>query len=106
MKKFRCLTVVAVILLAAVPVAASTIALGTITHTGFTSMQTSQWGAQVFTLTSPLELAAFEVGFVHTTGFTSRATRGPRAGQNRGARSANIRPRVSTVTARVKASAP
>jgi hypothetical protein len=72
MKIVPYLVSVAVSLSAASPAAAGTIALGTITHSGFTSMQRSQWGAQVFTLTSPLELAAFELGLVHTTGFTSR----------------------------------
>jgi hypothetical protein len=35
-------------------------------------MQVSQWGAQVFTLTSALDLAAIELGFDHASKFTSR----------------------------------
>jgi hypothetical protein len=72
MRTFHRLAVAAVVLLAAAPVSASTIALGTSTHSGFTSMQTSQWGAQVFTLTSALDLAAIELGFDHSNKFTSR----------------------------------
>jgi PEP-CTERM motif-containing protein len=75
MRTFHHLAAVAVLMLAAAPVSASTIALGTSSHSGFTSMQpegSPQWGAQAFTLTSALDLAAFELGFVHTAGFTSR----------------------------------
>jgi hypothetical protein len=72
MKTFRYLAVAAALLLAAAPAGAGPIVLGTGSPNGFLTMESEQWGAQAFTLTSTLDLESFEIGFIHGNAFTSR----------------------------------